>query len=36
MEGVHLAKDGNILEYGAKANALLKPRSNHPSTTLVL
>jgi hypothetical protein len=36
VEGVHLAKGGNILEYKAKTNALLKPRNNHPSTTLAL
>jgi hypothetical protein len=36
MEVVHLAKGGNILEYKVKVNALAKPRSNHPSTTLDL
>jgi len=36
VKGVYLAKGGNILEYRVKANALLKPRSNHPSTTLAL
>jgi hypothetical protein len=36
VEGVYLVKGGNILEYKAKANALLKPRSSHPSTTLTL
>ncbi len=36
MKGVYLAKGGNILEYKAKINALSKPRSNHPSTTLAL
>lgn len=36
MEGVYLAKDGNILEYRAKANAVSKPMSNRLSTTLVL
>jgi hypothetical protein len=36
MEVVHLAKGGNILEYKAKVNALAKPRSSHPLTTLVL
>jgi hypothetical protein len=35
-EGVYFAKGGNILEYNAKVNALSKPRSNHPSTTLIL
>ncbi len=36
MEGVYLANNGNIFEYKANANALLKPRSNCPSTTLAL
>jgi hypothetical protein len=36
MKGVYLAKVGNILDYKAKANALLKPRSNRFSTTLIL
>jgi hypothetical protein len=36
VEGVHLAKGGNILEYKAKAKALLKPKKSHPSTTLDL
>jgi hypothetical protein len=36
VEGVYLAKGGNILEYKAKANALSKPRNSHPSTTLTL
>jgi hypothetical protein len=36
IEGVHLAKGGNILEYKAKVNALLKPRNTRPSTTLIL
>jgi hypothetical protein len=36
MEGVHLAKGGNILEYKAKANALSKPKKSRPSTTLDL
>jgi hypothetical protein len=36
MEGVYFTKGGNILEYKAKVNALSKPRSNHPSTTLIL
>jgi hypothetical protein len=35
-EVVHLAKGGNILEYRAKVNALVKPRSSHLSTTLAL
>jgi hypothetical protein len=35
-EGVYLGKGGNILEYKAKANALSKPRSSCPSTTLTL
>ncbi len=35
-KGVHLVKGGHILEYRVKANALSKPRSNHPSTTLDL
>jgi len=29
-------KGGNILKYRVKANALSKPRNNHPSTTLTL
>jgi hypothetical protein len=36
MEGVHLAKGGNILEYKAKANALSKPRKSCLSTTIDL
>jgi hypothetical protein len=36
MEGVYLVNGGNILEYRVKANALSKPRSNSPSTTLAL
>jgi hypothetical protein len=36
IKDVYIAKGGNILEYRAKANALSKPRGNHPSTTLVL
>jgi hypothetical protein len=36
MKRVYLAKGGNILEYRAKANALSKPMSNHPSITLTL
>jgi hypothetical protein len=36
VEGVYLAKGGNILEYRAKANALSKPRSSRPLTTLAL
>jgi len=35
-QGVYFAKGGNILEYRAKANALSKPRNNHPLITLVL
>jgi hypothetical protein len=35
-KSVCLMKGGNILEYKVKANALSKPRSNCPSTTLVL
>jgi hypothetical protein len=35
-EGVYLVKGGNIFEYKAKANALSKPRSCPPSTTLAL
>ncbi len=35
-KGVYLVKGGNILEYKAKMNALLKPRNSHPSTTLTL
>ncbi len=35
-EGVYLMKGGNIMEYKVKANALSKPRSNCPLTTLVL
>jgi len=33
---VCLMKGGNIIKYRVKANALSKPRSNCPSTTLVL
>jgi hypothetical protein len=29
VEGVYFEKGGNILEYKAKANALLKLRCNH-------
>jgi len=36
MEGVYIAKGGNILEYKAKVNALSKPRNNWPLITLVL
>jgi hypothetical protein len=36
MKGVYPTKGGNILEYKAKVNTLLKPRSNHPSTILAL
>jgi hypothetical protein len=36
MEGVHLAKGGNILEYNAKVDALSKLRHNRPSSTLAL
>ncbi len=36
VEGVHLVKGGNILEYRAKANALLKLNSSHLLTTLAL
>jgi hypothetical protein len=36
VEGVYLAKGGNILEYRAKANALLKPKSSCLLTTLAL
>jgi hypothetical protein len=36
MEGVHLAKGGNILEYKAKVNALSKQWHNRPSSTLAL
>jgi hypothetical protein len=35
-KGVYLAKGGNILEYKVKVNALSKPRSGRPSTTLDL
>jgi len=35
-KGVYLVKGGNILEYKAKTNALSKPRSSRPSTTLTL
>ncbi len=35
-EGVYLTKGGNILEYRAKANALLKLRSNRPLITIAL
>jgi hypothetical protein len=35
-EGVYLVKGGNVLKYKAKANALSKPRSSCPSTTLAL
>jgi hypothetical protein len=30
MEGVHLAKGGNVLEYRAKVNALSKPKALPP------
>jgi hypothetical protein len=33
---VYLVKGGKIMEYKAKANALSKPRSCHPLTTLTL
>jgi hypothetical protein len=36
VEGVYLAKGGNILEYKEKVNALLKPKNSRPSTTLTL
>jgi len=36
VEGVYLAKGGNILEYRVKANALSRPRTSLPSTTLTL
>jgi hypothetical protein len=36
MKGVYFAKGGNILEYKAKANALSKLKSTHPSNTLIL
>ncbi len=36
VEGVHLAKGGNILEYRVKANALLKLNNIRLLTTLVL
>jgi hypothetical protein len=36
VEGVYLTKGGNIMEYRAKANALLKPKNNHPLTTFAL
>jgi hypothetical protein len=36
MEGVHLAKGGNLFEYKAKVNALSKLRHNRPSSTLAL
>jgi hypothetical protein len=35
-EGAYFAKGENILEYRVKANALSKPRSSRPSTTLTL
>jgi hypothetical protein len=35
-EGVYITRGGNLMEYRAKANALLKPRNNHPLTTFVL
>jgi len=35
-KGVYFAKGQNIFEYKAKANALSKPRSCHPLTTLAL
>jgi hypothetical protein len=35
-EGVYLTKGGNILEYRAKVNALLKLRNNRPLITLAL
>ncbi len=36
IKGVHLTKGGNILKYRVKANALLKPRNGHLSTTFDL
>jgi hypothetical protein len=36
MEGVYLAKGGNIQEHKTKVNALLKPMSSCLSTTLIL
>jgi hypothetical protein len=36
IKGVYLAKVGNILNYRAKENALLKPSNIRLSTTLVL
>jgi len=36
MEGVYIAKGGNILEYRAKTNVISKPRSNCLLITLVL
>jgi hypothetical protein len=36
IEGVHLARGGNILEYWTKKNALLKPRHNHISSLLIV
>jgi hypothetical protein len=35
-EDAYFAKGENILEYRVKANALSKPRSSRPSTTLTL
>jgi hypothetical protein len=35
-KGVYLVKGGTIIEYRAKANALSKPRTIHPSITLIL
>jgi hypothetical protein len=35
-KGVYLVKGENFLEYKAKTNALSKPRSSRPSTTLAL
>jgi len=36
VEGVYLAKGGNILECKEKVNALLKQKNSCPSTTLTL
>jgi hypothetical protein len=36
MEGVHLAKGGDILEYRATVNALSKLQHNHLSSLLAL
>jgi hypothetical protein len=36
VEGVYLVKGGNILEYRAKINALLKPRKSRHLKTLTL